>query len=126
LANKEKLKRSNDFHCYIFYALQFNTNERDGGVLVGNWSGKYDDGVAPHAWNGSAAILEEFLKKRKGVKYGQCWTFAAVATTGTYCYVFYYSYLRNHNCQLQETGFGLLSHFLLSVQYNLLNWSKIN
>ena len=64
------------------YWLQINTNERDGGVLVGNWSGKYDDGVAPHAWNGSTAILEEFLKKRKGVKFGQCWTFAAVATTG--------------------------------------------
>ncbi|KAJ8302755.1 hypothetical protein KUTeg_019151 [Tegillarca granosa] len=58
-----------------------NNNERDGGVLVGNWSGKYDDGVAPYAWNGSAAILEEFLKKRKGVKFGQCWTFAAVTTT---------------------------------------------
>ncbi|KAL5022509.1 hypothetical protein ScPMuIL_001664 [Solemya velum] len=58
-----------------------NNNERDGGVLIGNWSGKYDDGVAPYTWNGSAAILEEFLKKRKGVKYGQCWTFAAVATT---------------------------------------------
>ncbi|XP_029637138.1 protein-glutamine gamma-glutamyltransferase K isoform X3 [Octopus sinensis] len=58
-----------------------NNNERDGGVLVGNWSGKYDDGMAPYAWNGSAAILEEFLKKRKGVKFGQCWTFSAVATT---------------------------------------------
>lgn len=58
-----------------------NNNERDGGVLVGNWSGKYDDGMAPYAWNGSAGILEEFLKKRKGVKFGQCWTFAAVATT---------------------------------------------
>ncbi|XP_041375908.1 hemocyte protein-glutamine gamma-glutamyltransferase-like isoform X2 [Gigantopelta aegis] len=58
-----------------------NNNERDGGVLFGNWSGKYDDGVAPYAWNGSSAILEEFLKKRKGVKYGQCWTFSAVTTT---------------------------------------------
>lgn len=58
-----------------------NSTERDSGVLCGNWSGKYDDGVAPYAWNGSAAILEEFLKKRKGVKYGQCWTFSAVATT---------------------------------------------
>ncbi|XP_025115118.1 protein-glutamine gamma-glutamyltransferase K-like isoform X2 [Pomacea canaliculata] len=58
-----------------------NNTERDSGVLCGNWSGKYDDGIPPHAWNGSSAILEEFLKKRKGVKYGQCWTFAAVATT---------------------------------------------
>lgn len=68
---------------FVLRALSrvINNNERDGGVLMGNWSGKYDDGVAPHAWNGSTAILEEFLKKRKGVKYGQCWTFAAVATT---------------------------------------------
>lgn len=58
-----------------------NNNERDGGVLVGNWSGKYDDGISPYAWNGSSSILEEFLKKRKGVKYGQCWTFSAIATT---------------------------------------------
>lgn len=62
--------------------VQINNNERDGGVLVGNWSGKYDDGVSPYAWNGSSSILEEFLKKRKGVKYGQCWTFSAIATTG--------------------------------------------
>ncbi|ESO91068.1 hypothetical protein LOTGIDRAFT_122446, partial [Lottia gigantea] len=57
------------------------TNEQDAGVMTGNWSGKYDDGVAPFTWNGSAAILEEYLKKRKGVKFGQCWNFAAVATT---------------------------------------------
>lgn len=50
--------------------------------MVGNWSGKYDDGISPYAWNGSSSILEEFLKKRKGVKYGQCWTFSAIATTG--------------------------------------------
>ncbi|XP_052816995.1 protein-glutamine gamma-glutamyltransferase K-like isoform X2 [Mya arenaria] len=68
---------------YVLRALSrvINNNERDGGVLVGNWSGKYEDGVAPSNWNGSTAILEEFLKKRKGVKFGQCWTFAAVATT---------------------------------------------
>ena len=66
---------------YTFF-IQINNNEHDGGMLVGNYSGKYDDGVAPYAWNGSSAILEEYLKKRKGVKYGQCWTFAAVTTTG--------------------------------------------
>lgn len=73
---------SNHYKNIVTVCLrQINNDERDGGVLLGNWSGKYDDGVAPFAWNGSAAILEEFLKKRKGVKYGQCWTFAAVATT---------------------------------------------
>lgn len=73
---------SNDFLSMSRLKLvQINSTERDSGVLCGNWSGKYDDGVSPYAWNGSSAILEEFLKKRKGVKYGQCWTFAAVATT---------------------------------------------
>ena len=67
--------------CLAGLFTQMNSTERDSGVLCGNWSGKYDDGVAPYAWNGSSAILEEFLKKRKGVKFGQCWTFAAVATT---------------------------------------------
>ncbi|KAL3859441.1 hypothetical protein ACJMK2_009661 [Sinanodonta woodiana] len=73
--------RGNPIYVVRQMSKVINNNERDGGVLVGNWSGKYDDGVAPFAWNGSSAILEEFYKKRKGVKYGQCWTFAAVATT---------------------------------------------
>ncbi|XP_064610806.1 protein-glutamine gamma-glutamyltransferase K-like isoform X2 [Liolophura sinensis] len=75
------LARGNPLTVVRCICRMINNNERDGGVLVGNWSGKYDDGVAPHAWNGSSAILEEFLKRRKGVKFGQCWTFAAVATT---------------------------------------------
>ncbi|KAK3611436.1 hypothetical protein CHS0354_027163 [Potamilus streckersoni] len=73
--------RGNPIYVVRQMSKVINNNERDGGVLLGNWSGKYDDGVAPYAWNGSSAILEEFYKKRKGVKYGQCWTFAAVATT---------------------------------------------
>ncbi|XP_055891117.1 protein-glutamine gamma-glutamyltransferase K-like isoform X3 [Biomphalaria glabrata] len=58
-----------------------NYTESNGGVIQASWSGKYDDAVAPFAWTGSPSILEEFLKKRKGVKYGQCWTMAAVTTT---------------------------------------------
>lgn len=58
-----------------------NFTERTGGVIQASWSGKYDDAEAPYAWTGSPEILEEFLKKRKGVKYGQCWTMAAVSTT---------------------------------------------
>lgn len=73
--------RGNAVHVLRALSRVINTNERDGGVVVGNWSGKYDDGVAPYAWTGSTAILEEFLKKRKGVKFGHCWTFAAIATT---------------------------------------------
>lgn len=55
--------------------------DRDWGILYASWSGKYDDAVAPYAWAGSPSILEEFVRTRNGVKYGQCWTLAAVATT---------------------------------------------
>ncbi|GLH05666.1 Annulin [Gryllus bimaculatus] len=58
-----------------------NSNDADGGILEGNWSGDYDDGTAPAAWTGSVAILEEYLKNRSTVRYGQCWVFAGVVTT---------------------------------------------
>lgn len=52
----------------------------DNGVLVGNWSGKYDDGVSPSKWAGSTKILKQW--KRDGpVRYGQCWVFSCVTTT---------------------------------------------
>ena len=57
----------------------------DGGVLTGNWSGKYDGGVSPTKWNGSVEILQEYYKTRKGVKYGQCWVFSGLVTTVLRC-----------------------------------------
>ncbi|XP_050399460.1 protein-glutamine gamma-glutamyltransferase 4 isoform X1 [Patella vulgata] len=73
--------RSNPILITRAIGKSITANERDAGVMTGNWSGKYDDGVAPYTWNGSSVILEEYLKKRKGVKFGQCWNFSAVATT---------------------------------------------
>ncbi|KAL4234353.1 hypothetical protein ACF0H5_006001 [Mactra antiquata] len=52
----------------------------DNGVLVGNWSGNYDDGVAPTAWAGSPKILKQFSQSGP-VKYGQCWVFSCLLTT---------------------------------------------
>ncbi|XP_077293635.1 hemocyte protein-glutamine gamma-glutamyltransferase-like [Arctopsyche grandis] len=57
-----------------------NSND-DQGVLVGRWDGEYEDGTAPAAWTGSAAILEQFLETQDEVSYGQCWVFAGVVTT---------------------------------------------
>ena len=54
----------------------------DGGVLIGNWSGDYDDGTSPLKWPGSVEILEEYWKTKRPVKYGQCWVFSGVVTTG--------------------------------------------
>ncbi|RXN25867.1 glutamine gamma-glutamyltransferase [Labeo rohita] len=58
-----------------------NSND-DKGVLMGNWSGNYSDGVNPSMWTGSADILKKWAETRfSPVKYGQCWVFAAVMCT---------------------------------------------
>ncbi|XP_022079686.1 protein-glutamine gamma-glutamyltransferase K-like [Acanthaster planci] len=53
----------------------------EGGILVGNWSGKYEDGTEPTAWSGSASIFEEYTRTGLPVKYGQCWVFGGLLTT---------------------------------------------
>lgn len=61
---------------------QVNSND-DDGVLVGNWSGDYDDGTSPTAWINSSDILLQYSRnKGEAVRYGQCWVFSAVVTTG--------------------------------------------
>ncbi|XP_041275305.1 protein-glutamine gamma-glutamyltransferase K-like, partial [Onychostruthus taczanowskii] len=54
----------------------------DSGVLVGNWTGDYSQGTNPSAWAGSVAILRSFHGSGAPVRYGQCWVFAGVVTTG--------------------------------------------
>uniref|UniRef100_A0A182ME92 Transglutaminase-like domain-containing protein n=1 Tax=Anopheles culicifacies TaxID=139723 RepID=A0A182ME92_9DIPT len=51
------------------------------GVLEGNWSGDYDDGVAPTSWSGSVKILQQFYESCEPVKYGQCWVYSGLMTT---------------------------------------------
>ncbi|XP_047996689.1 hemocyte protein-glutamine gamma-glutamyltransferase-like [Leguminivora glycinivorella] len=58
-----------------------NANDRDGGVLAGNWSGDYEGGTAPYDWTGSVDIMQEYLQTKRSVAYGQCWVFACVTTT---------------------------------------------
>lgn len=61
---------------------QINAQD-DLGVLVGNWSGNYSDGVSPAAWSSSVDILKQYHSS-DGVPvcYGQCWVFSGVTTTG--------------------------------------------
>lgn len=66
---------------YCPFAPKVNSNDNDGGILVGNWSGNYADGTSPLAWSGSGAILEQFWRTRKAVKYAQCWVFGGTLTT---------------------------------------------
>ncbi|XP_069113004.1 hemocyte protein-glutamine gamma-glutamyltransferase-like isoform X3 [Argopecten irradians] len=51
------------------------------GILVGNWSGDYEDGASPTSWSGSPSILEQYHKTKEPVCYGQCWVFSGVLTT---------------------------------------------
>lgn len=51
----------------------------DYGVLVGNWSGNYEDGTSPSVWRGSGRILQEYYRSGgQPVRYGQCWVFSGV------------------------------------------------
>lgn len=73
---------NNGMPCLSVFLDQVNSND-DNGVLVGNWSGDYEDGVQPTAWKDSASILNQWNKQNcTGVRYGQCWVFAAVACSG--------------------------------------------
>lgn len=74
-----KIKKYKDSYTNFF---QVNSND-DDGVLVGNWSGDYDDGTSPTAWINSSDILLQYSRnKGEAVRYGQCWVFSAVVTTG--------------------------------------------
>uniref|UniRef100_A0A8D2CLU4 Protein-glutamine gamma-glutamyltransferase 5 n=1 Tax=Sciurus vulgaris TaxID=55149 RepID=A0A8D2CLU4_SCIVU len=62
-----------------------NSND-DNGVLNGNWSENYMDGVNPAEWTGSVAILKQWHATGcQPVRYGQCWVFAAVMCTVMRC-----------------------------------------
>ncbi|CAF96527.1 unnamed protein product, partial [Tetraodon nigroviridis] len=57
--------------------------EDDNGVLKGNWSDDFKQGVHPSSWTGSGDILRMWAQSNYSpVRYGQCWVFAAVMCTG--------------------------------------------
>jgi transglutaminase 1 len=67
---------------YTIFSLQSNSNDADGGVLTGRWTDTYPkSSTVPWAWTGSVAILDEFMDKKRAVKYGQCWVFSGLLTT---------------------------------------------
>ncbi|XP_061696120.1 protein-glutamine gamma-glutamyltransferase K isoform X1 [Syngnathoides biaculeatus] len=58
----------------------------DYGVLIGNWSGNYSDGVSPAAWSSSVEILRKYHSSNgTPVSYGQCWVFSGVTTSVLRC-----------------------------------------
>ncbi|KAF7278342.1 hypothetical protein GWI33_008557 [Rhynchophorus ferrugineus] len=66
----------------ITRALSAAVNAQDDeGVLVGNWSSDFSGGTAPTQWMGSMEIIQSYYRKKKPVRYGQCWVFAGVLTS---------------------------------------------
>lgn len=49
---------------------------------MGNWTTEFDGGTPPTKWVGSMKILQKYYTNKKPVKYGQCWVFSGVLTTG--------------------------------------------
>jgi len=57
----------------------------DHGLVISNWSGQYKGGTAPPLWTGSVPILRQFIESGcQPVKFGQCYVFAALATTSVF------------------------------------------
>ncbi|CAM4619923.1 unnamed protein product [Leuciscus chuanchicus] len=80
-ARKDLLNRNSPVYISRVISAMVNCQD-DKGVLMGNWSGKYNDGVNPSTWSGSADILWKWSETQfSPVRYGQCWVFAAVMCT---------------------------------------------
>ncbi|XP_051955704.1 protein-glutamine gamma-glutamyltransferase 2-like [Xyrauchen texanus] len=74
-------ERRNPIYVTRVLSAMINSDD-DKGVLVGNWSGEYEDAVKPTAWKDSCTILRQWSHGGcRRVRYGQCWVFAAVACT---------------------------------------------
>lgn len=57
----------------------------DRGIVVGNWGEDFSGGTEPTGWHGSAAILQQFYRTKRSVKFGQCWVFSGVTCTIARC-----------------------------------------
>uniref|UniRef100_A0A8C5R6I2 protein-glutamine gamma-glutamyltransferase n=1 Tax=Leptobrachium leishanense TaxID=445787 RepID=A0A8C5R6I2_9ANUR len=76
-------KRNGAVYVGRVLSAMVNSNN-DRGVVLGNWSGNYSNGVNPSQWNGSVAILRSW-QLRGPVSYGQCWVYAGVLCTVLRC-----------------------------------------
>lgn len=66
----------------LAYSFEVNSNDSDGGILCGRWTETFPRNcTAPWAWVGSVAIIKKFMKKKRDVRYGQCWVFSGLVTS---------------------------------------------
>ncbi|CAL8340391.1 unnamed protein product [Merluccius merluccius] len=78
---KDYMSRANPVYISRVVSAMINC-EDDRGVLKGNWTGDFKQGVNPSAWTSSGDILMQWAKSNfSPVAYGQCWVFAAVMCT---------------------------------------------
>ncbi|KAA0704900.1 Coagulation factor XIII A chain [Triplophysa tibetana] len=80
-------------------------SQDDDGVLVGNWSGDYDIGTSPTAWNGSPEILLKYARE-DGVPvcFAQCWVYAGVLNTFLRCLGLPARVITNYNSAHDNNG----------------------
>lgn len=71
-----------NYELFFFSHPKVNCNDSDKGVLHGRWDGNYGDGDSPSDWYGSVRILRRYMETGAPVKYGQCWVFSGITTTG--------------------------------------------
>ncbi|XP_077315316.1 protein-glutamine gamma-glutamyltransferase E-like [Lithobates pipiens] len=76
-------RRNDPIYVGRVLSAMVNSNN-DNGIVLGNWSGKYTGGVSPTTWNGSAAILRQWMQSGP-VRFGQCWVYAGVLCTVLRC-----------------------------------------
>ncbi|CAK9297583.1 unnamed protein product [Gordionus sp. m RMFG-2023] len=74
-------RRNNPIEVCRAISAIVNSLDGDRGIVEGNWSGNYRNGINPTDWQGSTQIMQKYYKTRNSVKYGQCWVFAGVTTT---------------------------------------------
>ncbi|XP_069003902.1 transglutaminase 5, like [Embiotoca jacksoni] len=78
---RDYLNRNNPVYICRVVSAMINC-EDDRGVLKGNWSSDFKEGVHPSMWTGSGDILKQWAQSGYSpVRYGQCWVFAAVMCT---------------------------------------------
>ncbi|KAM4622715.1 protein-glutamine gamma-glutamyltransferase E-like [Discoglossus pictus] len=100
---------------YVCRVLNATLNSKDeNGVLVGNWSGNYGDGVMPSSWTGSVNILKGwYYTGFKPVKYGQCWVFGGVLCTVLRCLGIPTRVVTNFNSAQDKNG-----NLFIDLYYN--------
>jgi transglutaminase 1 len=81
--------RRSPIHVSRCLTNMVNSNDSDGGILIGKWSANakdYEDGTEPNAWIGSQMIMQQYMESNgRPVKYGQCWVFGGLLTTVLRC-----------------------------------------